>query len=538
MIVRTAAEGATEEELTRDVDRLTAQWEDIEQKAKSGQRARAALRRAGPDHPRGPRHLQRGLHQAAWCRATTAGTWSTSTSATWRRTCADRLEPLDGRRGRRSPTTGSTSSSPRRWTARCGCPAGGSLVIDRTEAMTVVDVNTGKFTGQGGNLEETVTRNNLEAAEEIVRQLRLRDIGGIIVIDFIDMVLESNRDLVLRRLLECLGRDRTKHQVAEVTSLGLVQMTRKRVGAGPARGLLRALRLLQRARRDHLPRPDRSPQRRPRPGRRPRGEGPPVQRRQDGKESGRRARPSRPRAATRTAVPAPTAQPRARPSPTAPGPVNRRRRCQSRRRCRRRAPSRRRSGRQRSGRRRGAAVGRAPPAPGRHPPAGPSRARQPLPDAAPAGWPSVRRAGPKRPPSGSAGAPARGAQCSGARAASEPSCFGARPGSPAPARRRQDPVEGARVQGSPAQDLAPASPRPESPPGTPVPRTPARPSLAGVARRAGRWPRRSRHAGARGLDGERQHCRRPATRAAPRRPGTRSCDGPPAASVGLSPRIV
>jgi ribonuclease E len=98
--------------------------------------------------------------------------------------------------------------------------------------MTVVDVNTGKFTGQGGNLEQTVTRNNLEAAEEIVRQLRLRDVGGIIVIDFIDMVLESNRELVLRRLLECLARDRTKHQVAEVTSLGLVQMTRKRVGSG------------------------------------------------------------------------------------------------------------------------------------------------------------------------------------------------------------------------------------------------------------------------------------------------------------------
>jgi ribonuclease E len=111
-------------------------------------------------------------------------------------------------------------------------PSGGSLVIDRTEAMTVVDVNTGKFVGAGGNLEETVTRNNIEAAEEIVRQLRLRDIGGIIVIDFIDMVLESNRDLVVRRLLECLGRDRTKHQVAEVTSLGLVQMTRKRVGSG------------------------------------------------------------------------------------------------------------------------------------------------------------------------------------------------------------------------------------------------------------------------------------------------------------------
>ncbi|HSE54460.1 MAG TPA: ribonuclease E/G, partial [Nocardioidaceae bacterium] len=111
-------------------------------------------------------------------------------------------------------------------------PSGGSLVIDRTEAMTVVDVNTGKFTGSGGNLEETVTKNNLEAAEEIIRQLRLRDIGGIIVVDFIDMVLESNRDLVLRRMVECLGRDRTRHQVAEVTSLGLVQMTRKRIGTG------------------------------------------------------------------------------------------------------------------------------------------------------------------------------------------------------------------------------------------------------------------------------------------------------------------
>jgi ribonuclease E len=111
-------------------------------------------------------------------------------------------------------------------------PSGGSLVIDRTEAMTVVDVNTGKFVGSGGNLEETVTKNNLEAAEEIVRQLRLRDIGGIIVVDFIDMVLESNRDLVLRRMIECLSRDRTKHQVAEVTSLGLVQMTRKKIGIG------------------------------------------------------------------------------------------------------------------------------------------------------------------------------------------------------------------------------------------------------------------------------------------------------------------
>ncbi|RPA58272.1 Rne/Rng family ribonuclease [Gordonia oryzae] len=111
-------------------------------------------------------------------------------------------------------------------------PSGGTLIIEHTEAMTVIDVNTGKFTGAGGNLEETVTRNNLEAAEEIVRQMRLRDIGGMIIVDFIDMVLESNRDLVLRRLTEALARDRTRHQVSEVTSLGLVQMTRKRLGTG------------------------------------------------------------------------------------------------------------------------------------------------------------------------------------------------------------------------------------------------------------------------------------------------------------------
>ena len=141
-------------------------------------------------------------------------------------------------------------------------PSGGHLVIDRTEAMTVIDVNTGKYTGAGGNLEETVTRNNLEAAEEIVRQLRLRDLGGIIVIDFIDMVLESNRELVLRRLTECLGRDRTKHQVTEITSLGLVQMTRKRIGAGPAGGVQRDLRDLQGPGSDHPHRAGPGPSRR------------------------------------------------------------------------------------------------------------------------------------------------------------------------------------------------------------------------------------------------------------------------------------
>jgi ribonuclease E len=109
--------------------------------------------------------------------------------------------------------------------------SGGYLVINQTEALVAIDVNSGKSTRER-NIEQTAVRTNLEAAEEIARQLRLRDLGGIIVIDFIDMVLESNREAVLRRLIECLGRDRTKHQVAEVTSLGLVQMTRKRVGQG------------------------------------------------------------------------------------------------------------------------------------------------------------------------------------------------------------------------------------------------------------------------------------------------------------------
>ena len=131
-----------------------------------------------------------------------------------------------------SPCTGSTSSWPRRWTARSGCPPAARWSSTAPRRWSSSTSTPASSPAPGGNLEETVTRNNIEAAEEIVRQLRLRDLGGIIVIDFIDMVLESNRDLVMRRLLECLGRDRTKHQVAEVTSLGLVQMTRKRVGQG------------------------------------------------------------------------------------------------------------------------------------------------------------------------------------------------------------------------------------------------------------------------------------------------------------------
>ncbi|MZG19454.1 Rne/Rng family ribonuclease, partial [Streptomyces sp. SID5914] len=232
VIVRTAAEGASEEELRRDVERLQAQWEDIQKKAKGGSSSAPTLLYGEPDMTV---RVVRDIFNEDFSKVVVSGD--------------DAWQTIHGYVSHVAPDLAERLS---KWTSevdvfatyrideqlakaldrKVWLPSGGSLVIDRTEAMVVIDVNTGKFTGQGGNLEETVTRNNLEAAEEIVRQLRLRDLGGIIVIDFIDMVLESNRDLVLRRLLECLGRDRTKHQVAEVTSLGLVQMTRKRVGQG------------------------------------------------------------------------------------------------------------------------------------------------------------------------------------------------------------------------------------------------------------------------------------------------------------------
>ncbi|HEX2176155.1 MAG TPA: Rne/Rng family ribonuclease, partial [Nocardioidaceae bacterium] len=230
VIIRTAAEGASEDELRRDVSRLTARWDDIEKKTDGGQAPQ--LLYGEPDLMI---KVIRDLFTEDFKKLVVSGD--------------DAWDMIEGYVSHVAPDL---MGRVERWAddddvfgayrldeqiakaleRKVWLPSGGSLVIDRTEAMTVVDVNTGKFTGSGGNLEETVTRNNLEAAEEIVRQLRLRDIGGIIVVDFIDMVLESNRDLVLRRLIECLGRDRTRHQVAEVTSLGLVQMTRKRIGTG------------------------------------------------------------------------------------------------------------------------------------------------------------------------------------------------------------------------------------------------------------------------------------------------------------------
>lgn len=232
VIVRTAAEGASEEELTHDINRLRAQWEEIQEKANSRKVLAPEMLYQEPDLMiKTVRDVFNEDFTAMIVQGENA--WD-SIEAYVTYVAPDlvsRLQQWDGADDLFDHYRINEQLA-KALDRKVYLPSGGSLVIDRTEAMTVVDVNTGKFTGSGGNLEETVTKNNLEAAEEIVRQLRLRDIGGIIVIDFIDMVLESNRDLVLRRLIECLGRDRTKHQVAEVTSLGLVQMTRKRLGTG------------------------------------------------------------------------------------------------------------------------------------------------------------------------------------------------------------------------------------------------------------------------------------------------------------------
>jgi ribonuclease E len=230
VIIRTAAEGASEDELSRDITRLQAQWRVIQEKAAKG--GAPALLSEEPDLAI---RVVRDVFNEDFTSIVVTGAEATQTLEQYISHVAPDLLPRLRKHTGESDVFHDLRIDEQLMKAldrKVWLPSGGSLVIDRTEAMTVVDVNTGKFTGKGGNLEETVTRNNLEAAEEIVRQLRLRDIGGIIVIDFIDMVLESNRDLVLRRLMECLGRDRTKHQVAEVTSLGLVQMTRKRVGQG------------------------------------------------------------------------------------------------------------------------------------------------------------------------------------------------------------------------------------------------------------------------------------------------------------------
>ena len=255
VIIRTASEGVSHAALERDVRRLQAQWEVVRSKtegaaggnASNGDDGRSTKGRNGKgsakvkvpqllyEEPDLLVKVVRDQFNEDFSRLVVSGedAWDTI-DAYVRHVAPELVDRLHRHVGTSDVFTEFRIDEQlvKALDRKVWLPSGGTLVIDRTEAMTVIDVNTGKFTGAGGNLEETVTRNNLEAAEEIVRQLRLRDIGGIIVIDFIDMVLESNRDLVLRRLTECLGRDRTRHQVSEVTSLGLVQMTRKRVGVG------------------------------------------------------------------------------------------------------------------------------------------------------------------------------------------------------------------------------------------------------------------------------------------------------------------
>jgi ribonuclease E len=232
VIVRTAAEGASEEEITSDVARLKSQWEDIYQKSENPNFHAPAALYSEPDLAV---RVIRDIFNEDFRKLIVQGGQAYEEISNYLGFIApelvSKLEKYTGM-GDLFAEYRVEEQLSKAFDRKVYLPSGGSLVIDRTEAMIVIDVNTGKFIGKGGNLEETVTKNNLEAAEEIARQLRLRDLGGIVVIDFIDMILESNREAVLRRLVECLGRDRTKHQVAEVTSLGLVQMTRKRVGQG------------------------------------------------------------------------------------------------------------------------------------------------------------------------------------------------------------------------------------------------------------------------------------------------------------------
>jgi len=232
VIVRTAAEGVSEEELTNDVARLKAQWEDIYAKSENPNFHAPALLLSEPDLAV---RVIRDIFNEDFRKLIIQGNEAFTEITDYLGSIAPELNAKIERYAGNGDLFADyrvEEQLAKAFDRKVYLPSGGSLVIDRTEAMIVIDVNTGKFIGKGGNLEETVTKNNLEAAEEIARQLRLRDLGGIIVIDFIDMTLESNREAVLRRLVECLGRDRTKHQVAEVTSLGLVQMTRKRVGQG------------------------------------------------------------------------------------------------------------------------------------------------------------------------------------------------------------------------------------------------------------------------------------------------------------------
>jgi ribonuclease E len=232
LIVRTAAEGVTREEIEADVLRLLAQWDQIEALAKTVQApallyrepdmAVRVIREEFNDNYRGVVIDDEALYQDV---RDYVGSISPA--------LADRVEfydksvePLSVFERHHVHEQLHKALDRKVW-----LPSGGSLIIEHTEALTVIDVNTGKNVGSS-SLEETVYRNNLEAAVEIAKQLRLRDIGGIIVIDFIDMEIRENRDDVIKVFRDALARDKTRTQVFDISELGLVEMTRKRIGEG------------------------------------------------------------------------------------------------------------------------------------------------------------------------------------------------------------------------------------------------------------------------------------------------------------------
>jgi ribonuclease E len=229
LIVRTAAEGATADDLRADLARLQARWEAVERKAK-----KASAPAVIYSEPELVVRVIRDIFSPDFVELVVDAPELYERVKDYLEEVAPDLLPKLRRHDGKLPLFEEhhvVEQIHKALERKVWLPSGGSIVIDRTEAMTVVDVNTGKFVGKS-NLEETVVANNLEAADEIVRQLRLRDIGGIIIIDFIDMLFERNQQAVVDRLRAALARDKTKSQVMEVSSLGLVQMTRKRVSGG------------------------------------------------------------------------------------------------------------------------------------------------------------------------------------------------------------------------------------------------------------------------------------------------------------------
>ncbi len=232
VIVRTAAENVTSEEIERDVTRLLKQWDQIS--ALAAKQNRPALLYREPDMAvRVIREEFNEEYRAVIIDEPGLYSEVHDYVAAISPATADRVQHYDLETENLSlfERFQITEQLKKGLDRKVWLPSGGSLIIEHTEALTVIDVNTGRNVGSS-SLEETVYRNNLEAAVEIARQLRLRDIGGIIVIDFVDMEIKANRDELVRTFKEALARDKTRTQVFSVSDLGLVEMTRKRIGEG------------------------------------------------------------------------------------------------------------------------------------------------------------------------------------------------------------------------------------------------------------------------------------------------------------------